>query len=132
MSEEMHDVAPDWVLNVVLREFAYWRDSESPAAVGAVGASANILAALMGHPAPWHRAERCPADAAGHPADGGPIPEDESPERTLFALEQLSHQLDIPEQELQYLIRTGLMLPKLRNPDVYHIADARRALGLPG
>lgn len=47
-------------MEILMKEFAYWRDRPegSVAApgteIGAMGAIANVIAAIHGHPAPWH------------------------------------------------------------------------------
>lgn len=47
---------------ILLAEFRYWNESEPADAqatavrVGAIGAISNVMAALCGHPAPWHQA----------------------------------------------------------------------------
>ena len=47
-------VAPEDLRAILLAEYGYWRESRGAAAIGAVGACANILGALLGHRAPWH------------------------------------------------------------------------------
>lgn len=41
---------------IVMAEFRYWSRDEVPGEIGipAVGAAANIFAAIKGFPAPWH------------------------------------------------------------------------------
>lgn len=39
---------------IVLAEFKYWKDANVDVSIGAVGAVANIFAALNGAYAPWH------------------------------------------------------------------------------
>lgn len=62
-------MSEDEIRKIVLDEFRYWRDQE-PAeestsheliVIGAMGAASNILAAISGHPAPWHTGLDVPA-----------------------------------------------------------------------
>lgn len=45
------------VRRIILAEFSYWSDLDVDDAItlGATGAASNILAAVTGHPAPWHK-----------------------------------------------------------------------------
>ena len=51
---------------IVLAEYNYWNKVDDVIAIAAVGACANIYAALKGFPAPWHKEyQRKPNDETG-------------------------------------------------------------------
>jgi len=53
----MNEPTVEEIRQIVLAEYKYWNeagDSVFLQALGAIGAAANILAAIDGHRAPWH------------------------------------------------------------------------------
>jgi hypothetical protein len=62
------------LINLLSSEYAYWRDAQGDdiegVRMGAMGAVANVLAAIAGHPAPWHKAPaQVPAPARTQPEE---------------------------------------------------------------
>jgi hypothetical protein len=53
------------ILSLLRSEFNYWQDApvDHGIIIGATGAVSNVMAAVVGHPAPWHNGEY----AARHP-----------------------------------------------------------------
>jgi hypothetical protein len=47
-------MTPEEIEAIVIAEFNYWKAVDSSLAISAVGACANIYAAIKGFPAPWH------------------------------------------------------------------------------
>lgn len=57
---------------IVLAEFDYWKDSNTVPAIGAVGAAANILAAIHGARAPWHPKQKATHNDTDSTASASP------------------------------------------------------------
>ena len=60
-------------LELLASEYAYWRDrpagdeTASDIQIGAMGAVSNVMAAVCGHLAPWHRSDKTAAPAEEKP-----------------------------------------------------------------
>ena len=71
----------DEFLQLLAAEYAYWRDrsdgddTTASIAIGAMGAVSNVMAALLGRPAPWHPGGKAVAPTESTPSAGIP-PED--------------------------------------------------------